>query len=380
MVVSVTMPPREGIGFYVWNLSRFLVGQSHQVHIITRSQGKQPFHEELEEIQIWRPRFFPIYPLHVYLHALFVQNLVKQLDAEVDLFHLHTPLPPPVRTKRPVLLTVHSLMLADARARKVDSVYDLLTKLQSPVSSLIEKQLFHISRKVTAVSPPVAEQVQHFLPQKKRRVEITWNGVDSRFFSPGNQDCSNPSELLFVGRLAPGKGLHDLILAFKIVIVQFPNVKLSIVGDGPLYSKMLSMIEQNGLKNHVRLIGHISSREALRAFYQQAWGFILPSHHESLPGVILEAMACGTPVIATRVGGIPAVINNGVNGFLVSPRAPDALAGAICRLLKDDGFHSKLGQAARQTVEKQFSWNIIGENYLNCYNEISAGVPLRTYA
>lgn len=370
------MPPREGIGFYVWNLSRFLVGQSHQVHIITRSQGKQPFHEELEEIQIWRPRFFPIYPLHVYLHALFVQNLVKQLDAEVDLFHLHTPLPPPVRTKRPVLLTVHSLMLADARARKVDSVYDLLTKLQSPVSSLIEKQLFHISRKVTAVSPPVAEQVQHFLPQKKRRVEITWNGVDSRFFSPGNQDCSNPSELLFVGRLAPGKGLHDLILAFKIVIVQFPNVKLSIVGDGPLYSKMLSMIEQNGLKNHVRLIGHISSREALRAFYQQAWGFILPSHHESLPGVILEAMACGTPVIATRVGGIPAVINNGVNGFLVSPRAPDALAGAICRLLKDDGFHSKLGQAARQTVEKQFSWNIIGENYLNCYNEISAGVPL----
>jgi len=376
MITSIPFPPTEGIGYYTWNLSRFLMNHGHQVQIITRGQRGKQSYEESENIPIWRPQFFPLYPFHVHSHKLFVQKLVNQIEEDVDLFHLHTPLPPPIQTKRPVLLTIHSMMLADAQARKIDSFFDFLTKLQSPVSFLIEKQLIHISQSITAVSPAAAEQLQHCLPKGHCQAEITWNGVDSSFFVPDSQASHNPYELLFVGRLAPGKGLQDLIQAFKIALTRTPKINLSIVGNGPLHARILSLIEHYKLKDHVKLLGHVTSRETLRTLYQQACGLIVPSHHESLPNVILEAMACGTPVIATQVGSIPAVINNGVNGLLVSPRNPDAIAEAIGRLVNDSSLHDKLGQAARKTIEKKFTWQIIGGNYLFLYDEIlSRAVP-----
>ncbi|MCE5257581.1 MAG: glycosyltransferase family 4 protein [Chloroflexi bacterium] len=373
MVISTALPPQEGLSFYVWNLSRFLVEQGHHVQIITRGEHGKPFYEALEGIPVWRPRFLPVYPLHVYLHGLFVQRLVKRLEPEVDIFHLHTPLPPPIRSTRPIMVTVHSLMLPDARSRRIEGVYDFLTKAQAPVCALIEKRLASISQQATAVSPPVAEAVQRLLPQKQGRVEVMWNGVDTRFFLPDSRIQANPGELLYVGRLAPGKGLHDLVQAFAITAALFPDIRLSIAGSGPLYDTLVSMIDESGLATRIRLVGHMSSREALRALYQQAWGLILPSHHEGLPGVMLEAMACGTPVIATRVGGIPGVITDGVNGLLVAPRAPDQLAGAISRLRKDAALRSRLGQAARRTIEEQFSWQVIGQHYVKCYAEMLAG-------
>ena len=77
MVISVPLPPEEGIGHYVWNLSRFLAGKGHEVQIITRAErGKPPF-EVMEGMQLWRPRFYPVYPLHIHLHRPFVQRLVR---------------------------------------------------------------------------------------------------------------------------------------------------------------------------------------------------------------------------------------------------------------------------------------------------------------
>jgi len=114
MITSIPFPPTEGIGYYTWNLSRFLMNHGHQVQIITRGQRGKQSYEESENIPIWRPQFFPLYPFHVHSHKLFVQKLVNQIEEDVDLFHLHTPLPPPIQTKRPVLLTIHSMMLADA--------------------------------------------------------------------------------------------------------------------------------------------------------------------------------------------------------------------------------------------------------------------------
>jgi glycosyltransferase involved in cell wall biosynthesis len=267
-------------------------------------------------------------------------------------------------------------MMPDARARKVEGLYDLLTKLQAPVSHLIEQQLFRTSQKITAVSPPVARQVKRTFPHAKRGIDIMWNGVDPVFLTPAKQAHATPGELLFVGRLAPGKGLQDLVQAFKIAVDQFPDARLSIVGDGPRYTMVSSLIERMGLKNKIRLMGHIGSRESLRSLYQQAWGLILSSHHEGLPGVILEAMACGTPVIATRVGGIPDVITDGLNGLLVSPRSSNEIAEAMGRLLKDADLRNRLGQAAERTIRQQFTWQVIGGNFLQCYREISTGSTL----
>jgi glycosyltransferase involved in cell wall biosynthesis len=372
MVISTPLPPGEGIAFYIWNLSRFLRVQGHQVQVITRGEGRRPYYEVVEGIPIWRPLFLPVYPLHVHLHGLFVQKLVKRLEGGIDLFHFHTPLPPPVRSTRPILLTVHNLMLADARARKTDGLYDLLTKLMTPISTSIERRLFSVSRGITAVSQPVADKIQQRLNCEGGCVRVMWNGVDHIFFSPSGEVQADPNNLLFVGRLAPGKGLRELILAFKLVVTRAPGARLSIIGDGPLRDMTAALIRKNGLEDHVNLIGHVNSREEIRAHYRRAWGLIMPSLHEGLPGVLLEAMACGTPVIATRVGGIPEVVRDEVNGILIPPGDADAIAGAACHLIRNADLRGRLGEAARGTIEKQFPWQIIGENYLSLYSDILA--------
>src|SRR3990172_10192905 len=106
MIISTPIPPREGIGFYAWNLARQLLMQGHQVQFITRGGPHSTIREEVEGIVLWRPTFLPLYPFHVQLHSLFVNALVRELDAQVDLYHLHTPLVGVPATKKPVLVPV----------------------------------------------------------------------------------------------------------------------------------------------------------------------------------------------------------------------------------------------------------------------------------
>ena len=370
MVTSVPMPPTEGIGYYVWNLSRFLVKQGNHVQIVTRKQRKRPFCEVLERIRILRPRFYPIYPFHVFLHGLFVRRVVRCIEEEVDIFHIHTPLPPAIRSRKPRLLTIHSMMLADAKARKADSFIGFLKKLQAPIDSLVEKELLGSCEGVTAVSIAAAENANSLLPQNDRCIEVMWNGVDTDFFSPGKQADTEPDHLLFVGRLAPGKGVDDLLDALEMVAAKNSRARLSIAGSGPMWRRIDSRIRRNALDRHVRLLGHIGSRKALRDLYRRSSALVLPSHHESLPTVMLEAMACGTPVIATSVGGVADVIENGINGLLVPPRAPNELATAIERLTSDAGLRERLANAARSGVEERFSWEVVGGRYLRHYQAL----------
>ncbi len=370
MVTSVPMSPIEGVGFYVYNLSNYLIEKGHDVQIITRSQRNKPYYQVMERIPVWRPKFIPLYPLHIDIHGLFVQYLVNHWKSQIDLFHFHTPLPPPVETRHLNILTVHSLMVPDSNARRIYGLDDFLTRLQAPVSSLIEKKLFNISRIITAVSPLVGEQVKGAMSDNKLGVEIMWNGVDANFFKPEISIQANPRNLLYVGRLWSGKGLPDLINAFKIVITRFPDASLSIVGSGPLHKKLVDLVQQNKLESNVKFIGHVSSRETIRDLYRQAWGLVVSSHHEALPGVLLEAMACGTPAIATKVGAIPNVIDNEANGILVNPRHPEGIADAIFHLFTDHDFRNSMGKAARETILQQFTWNIIGKKYLSIYQEM----------
>jgi glycosyltransferase involved in cell wall biosynthesis len=370
MITSVPMPPAEGLGHYVWNLSTYVVGRGHEVHIVTRGQAGRPSCEKVHGIPIWRPRFYRLYPLHVHLHGLFLQRLVCRIEQEVDVFHVHTPLPPPFQTTRPVLLTVHSTTLADTRARKVDSLLEVLIRLQSLVSTQVERRLISTSRAITAVSTAAARQVCELLPGQTGPVDVTWNGVDTALFGPWDSRSAARRRLLFVGRIAPGKGLPDLLQALGVVAAQCPNVVLSIVGDGPLRKQAARQVARYGLGERVEFLGYVRSREALCTLYQEAWALVLPSYHESLPTVLLEAMASGTPVIATRVGSVPDIIVHGENGLLVSPGAPGELAEAICRLLGDVALGHRLGAEARRTVVQRFSWQIVGDRYLERYRTL----------
>lgn len=368
MIASTPFPPAEGIGFYTWNLAKQLYRRGHKVQIVTRGGAQRTHHQVVDGIDIWRPTFVPLYPFHVHVHSWWVNQLVKQLEDEVDLFHLHTPLVKRPHTKRPFLVTVHTPMKADAAAVSVDSLLGWLIKMQAPISYRLEQDLFDHAAGLTAVSHSVAAEMNAY-GIDPQRVRVLGNGVDTTFFGPPPPGQKPPTEryALTVARLAPRKGIADLVAAAEIVARQDPSFRFFIAGSGPMEKDLQSEIERRKLGNQVKLLGHIQDRRQLADLYRNATLFIHPAHYEGLPTVLLEAMACGRPVISTAVSGALDVIQPEGNGLLVPPHNPVAIADATLHLLKNGGQAESFGQAAHRTIEERYSWSRVSENYMKAY-------------
>jgi glycosyltransferase involved in cell wall biosynthesis len=366
MLTSAPFPPREGIGFYVWNLSRHLIHQGIKVQIITRGGLRRNTCEVVDGITIWRATFLPLYPFHVHLHGQFMASLINKVESDVDLFHIHSPLSPVISTSRPVMLTFHSSIPDNVSLTPIKSLYTLLMKLQSPISYQLERDQISRAFKVNAVSPHVAEVLKNY-PGCPQEVELMWNGVDTQHFTPKIDFSAHQPYILTVTRLVPGKGLEDLILASAMVVEEDNSIQFLIAGDGLLKKDLIKKISELNLNRNVKLLGHISNRNKLIDLYRNSILFVFPSYHEGLPTVILEAMACGIPTIASNVGGIPWIITHEEDGVLIPPKDPSILADAICLLIKDPQRLKFMGKQARQTIVDRFAWDIISRNYMTQY-------------
>ena len=170
-----------------------------------------------------------------------------------------------------------------------------------------------------------------------------------------------------VGRLTPVKGFPHLIKAVQLLTEQGLCVKLWLVGDGILNEELCRLAQDSGIGERVVMLGH---REDTPELLQAMDMFVLPSLHEGIPMALLEAMAAGLPVIATRVGGIPEVIEDRVSGILVEPGDPDGLALMCRRLMHDAVSAERLGQAARARVEERFSSGTMAADVANCYRRL----------
>jgi glycosyltransferase involved in cell wall biosynthesis len=369
MILSTPLPPCEGIGFYAWNLSCQLTRMGHNVHMITRGGLHSQLPQKFEGITIWRPIFLPVYPLHVHIHGLFVSLLIRLLEPEIDVIHLHSPLVPYLTSTRPVLLTFHSSVTSDIHLASSHDFYTILMKLQAPVSYWLEVQNIKHADQTNAVSPWVANII-HRYPYISSDIDIMWNGVDTNLFSPLDLNIKKEKFVLSVGRITRDKGLKELIEAAKMVLRINSEVKFFIVGDGNLRLSLEKLLRTSGLASHIQMVGHVSDRNKLVRLYQNASLFVLPSFHESVPTVLLEAMACACPVVASNVGGIPDVIVDGENGLLVFPHDPQALASRILEVLGNPSLASRLGASARQTVLARFSWEMITTNYVSLYHSL----------
>lgn len=362
IVYSSPYPPEDGIGNYVDRLARTLVNRGHTVHIVTRG-NLLPNVDERHGLILHRATFLPIYPFHVDFHRVFVERTLSRIGP--DVVHLHSPLAPPVRPDAPVVSTIHTSAVGDARHMDVTGLGSLATKLMTRVSSkrIIAKQL-DTSEVVTTVSRTVAEELQHFFGTAG--VRVVGNAVDPDEFYPTDDDHST-DQVLFVGRLSYRKGVRDLVDALRYVE---PDVICSIVGKGPLREKLERRVKSRSLRDRVEFLGHVSDEELLER-YQHASVVVIPSHYEGLPTVLLEAMACGTPCVATSVGGSAEVVDDGKNGVLLEPGRPSKLGAAIARLLENPERRAKLGAAARETVEERFTWETLTGTYVGLYREAS---------
>ena len=193
------------------------------------------------------------------------------------------------------------------------------------------------------------------------KVVLAPHGVDVDRFRPAvPHDRQGPVSLLAVGRLVPKKGYPVLVEALEMLAASGVDVRCRVVGDGALRDDLTARLDAAGLSARVAILGTRTHQEVVEE-YRQADVFVQASvvtadgDRDGIPNAVLEAMACGLPVVATDVAGIPEVVDHGRTGLLVPSGDPAALAGALAGLVGDRALRSRLGAAARAHVETHAS-------------------------
>ncbi len=229
-------------------------------------------------------------------------------------------------------------------------------------------------RRATAVvanSEGLAALARQFAPDQP--VEIIPNGVDAARFTPqgpeqagealGACEAGGSLNLLFVGRVVWQKGLDVLLEALAGLPPDLRNgLSLTIVGDGPAREALNAQAARLGLSGCVVFQGWLG-REELPMAYRAADVFVFPSRDEGMPNVVLEAMAAGLPVVATRIAGSRDLVVEGETGVMVASEDAPALSAALAQLAADARLRRRLGEAGRRRVVECFSWQAVAEAY-----------------
>ncbi|MDB5295079.1 MAG: glycosyl transferase group 1 [Phycisphaerales bacterium] len=206
---------------------------------------------------------------------------------------------------------------------------------------------------VACISHFCRSQGMIFGPQDKwARMHVVHCGVDPALFEPARHEGVG-HRLLFVGRLAGVKGLPVLLDAVAAVAKIHPDVRLTLAGDGPDRARLTAQAERLGIASNVVFLGYRSQAQ-VRELLREADVFVMGSFAEGVPVVLMEAMAAGVPVVATQVAGIPELVEAGVNGMLVPPGDPAALATAVAALVADPELRLQFGRRGREKVLAEF--------------------------
>jgi glycosyltransferase involved in cell wall biosynthesis len=255
---------------------------------------------------------------------------------------------------------------------------------------------------VVGVSDHIARLFRASFPAYRGDVVTAYNGVNVEDFQPGpgrNDRRDGELPILFVGRVSPEKGIHTLIEAFARIASQVERARLDIVGGrttlredfivgissdplvralerfydgstGTEYQQYLDrLVSKLGLTDKVRFVGHVPHSE-LPARYRSSAVVVNPSLSESFGISMVEGMACGVPVVGTKVGGMLETVLDGHTGLLVEPERPDLLAEAVVSLLEDPERAARMGAKARVRVVERFSWRSRSDRLLAAYRKI----------
>ncbi len=199
---------------------------------------------------------------------------------------------------------------------------------------------------------------------REEQVVLIPNGVDSDKFQPGQRpDPARPErDIACVARLQYPKGVDILLHAWGRMMREpaawreHVKPRLLLIGEGPLRPQLERIAQELHIQDSVQFLG---LRKDVVELLQQAWGFVLPSRWEGMPNALLEAMSCGLPCVATRVSGSEDIIVDGVNGLLVEPEQPEALAQALRRIIEDIDLAEQMSEEARATMVRDYQLDAI---------------------
>jgi glycosyltransferase involved in cell wall biosynthesis len=215
--------------------------------------------------------------------------------------------------------------------------------------------------------PPLCATLIENIGVPAKRVVHIPNGVDTEHFSPAPRLPDSP-DIVCVGRMVPDKDHATLLEAFARVLTVVPQARLHLVGQGRLEPSIRARAARPDC--HGRVI-FLPGDTDLRPILRKARIFVLASASEGLPNVLLEAMACALPVVATRVGGIPELIEDNLNGLLAAPANPESLAAHLVRLLGDHEACIRFGQAGRERVVSDYSHITMVSQHESVYTKLT---------
>jgi glycosyltransferase involved in cell wall biosynthesis len=207
-------------------------------------------------------------------------------------------------------------------------------------------------------------------PEHWDKLRVVRCGVDVSLFAPRDAaGAGEVLEVLTVGRIDPVKGQPLLVEAIADLRRRGVDARLTIVGDGAGLARLRALAERLGVADSVDFAGAVGQDE-IRRYYERASAFALPSFAEGLPVVLIEAMACGLPVVASRITGIPELVDDGTSGLLVTPARGDELTAALAALAADPARRAAMGRAGREKVVAEFDIERTASRLVEVFREL----------
>ena len=274
----------------------------------------------------------------------------------------------------PHVTTFHTLAEIKKRARAGED--------EPEERSVGEERVIRTADAIVAFSRHESDAMVRFYDAAPDKIEVIPCGVDVDLFRPVNRreakqklGLGEDGVVLFVGRLEPLKGV-DILLRAVAQLERADTTRTVIVGGDQADAEMArlrALCSDLGIAERVSFLGRMAQQE-LPLYYSAADVSVIPSYYESFGLVALESMACGTPVIASRVGGLPTIVKDGLNGYLIPWRCPEPFADGLDVLLGNAAIRQAMSDASRQTAESM-SWAAVVDSLLNTYQVLSQADP-----
>ena len=329
MKIGITCYPGVGgSGILATRLGIEFAKRNHEVHFITyeRPFGLHGADQENVQIHLVTVLDYPLFKYPPYTVALSSEMVKVARQYNLDVLNVHYAIP-------------HAT--AAYLAREVVGLPYVVTLHGSDVTILGSDPSYHIINNFSVERADSVTAVSEFMRREsyerlgiKREVTVIPNFVDTNIFSPVERDivqkdCEECGSIIHVSNFRPVKRVQDLVYAMSIIVKEEPEAKLLLVGDGPERYNVERLIERLNLQNSIKLTGF---RSDVANLFRCADIGVLCSETESAPLTLLEGMSTGLPMVATSVGGVPEIVNNGKNGLLSQPKNPEELAIKILQL------------------------------------------------
>ena len=354
--------PKGGVQMHIDRLANHLSKREDiELHLITFGSKEKEIENGNLRIHVLKRR------LPGYFHLPFEVMILRReiLKINPDIVHAHESCMPYstaaalVSKKYPTLLTMHMVITEWVRLEGESST---LTRL---ITMPNEKYVLSKIPNIIAVSPYVKDLIDDMTQSK---VYVVSNGVDFENVENIRQYELDGHVIFCVGMLEKRKGVDILIRAILVIKKAVPDVHLFIGGIGGEEMNLKNLVKELNIEESVKFLGFISEEEKY-SYYKSADVCVFPSRFDWSPVVLPEAMACGNPVVASNVGGIPYIVEDGKTGLLFELENVDDLAEKIITLLKDKELRDKMGNAGREKA-KEFTWEKVAERTVWVYGKI----------